>query len=59
MGEPDTLTRPILRAGTPEQVENSLMILSVDAAPVVGHLDDSEAEFCLSADSDVTGDAGS
>ena len=50
MGKADSLTRFVLGAGAPEQVENALMILGIDAAAVVGDLEDRKAEFGAAAD---------
>ncbi len=35
MGEADALSRLVLGSGAAEQVENALMVLGIDAAPIV------------------------
>ena len=50
MGEPDALAGLVLRAGAAKQVEDPLMILRIDAATVVGDLENREAELRPAAD---------
>ena len=45
MGEADALARPVLGSGAAEQIEDALMILRIDAAAVVGDLEDRKAEL--------------
>ena len=55
MGQPDALSRLVLGAGAAEQVENPLMILGIDAAAVVGDLEDRKAELGPAPDRDLAG----
>src|SRR6516165_3614044 len=57
MGKTDALAGLVLRAGTPEQFENALVILLIDAAPVIGDLENGKAELGASLDGDGTGNA--
>src|SRR5262249_53876045 len=47
------LARLVLDAGAAEQVEDALMVLGVDAAAIVDHVEDGEAELGAAADFDV------
>ena len=58
MGEADALSRPVLGSRAAEQVENPLVVLGIDAAAVVGDLEDRKAELGAAADSDLAGNAG-
>ena len=57
MGQPDALARLVLGSGAAEQVEDALMVLGIDAAAVVGDLEDRKAELGAAADRDVAGNA--
>ena len=57
MGEPDALARLVLGAGAAKQVENPLMILGIDAAAVVGDLENRKAELCPAPDRDLAGNS--
>ena len=58
MGEPDALSRLVLGSRAPEQVENALMVLGIDAAPVVADLKHGKAELGSAADRDLAGNSG-
>ena len=58
MGKADALAGFVLRAGAAEKVENPLMVLGIDAAAVVGDLEDRKAELGPAPDRDVAGNAG-
>ena len=40
MGQSDSLARLVLSAGAAKKVENPLMVLGIDAAAVIGDLED-------------------
>ena len=48
----------VLGSGAAEQVENALMVLGIDAAAVVGDLENRKAELGAAADRDIAGNAG-
>ena len=48
----------VLGSGAAEQVEDALMVLGIDAAAVVGDLEDRKAELGAAADRDIAGNAG-
>ena len=50
MGEADSLARLVLGAGAAKQVENPLVVLGIDAAAVVGDLENRKAELCPAPD---------
>lgn len=58
MGETDALAGLVLRSGAAEQVENALMVLGVDAAAVVGHLEDGRSQLGAAADGNIARHAG-
>ena len=58
MGEPNSLSGPVLCTGAAEKVKNPLVILGIDAPAVVGDLENSETELCPAADGDVAGNSG-
>ena len=58
VGEPDTLPGLVLGSGAAEQVEDALMVLGIDAAAVVGDLENRKAEFGAALDPDIAGNAG-
>ena len=58
MGKPDALSRLILGSGAAEQIENALMILGVDAAPIVRYLENRKAELGATSHRDFAGDPG-
>ena len=58
MGKPDALSRLVLGSGAAEQVENALVVLGIDAAAIVGDLEDRKAELGPAADRDFAGNAG-
>jgi len=53
MGKSDTLTRPVLGSRAAKQVENPLVVLGVDAAPVVGDFENGKAQLLPPAHGDV------
>ena len=57
MREADALARLVLRAGAAEKVENTLMVLGIDAAAIVGDLENRKAQLGPAADGDVAGNA--
>ena len=58
MGEADALPRLVLGPGAAEQIEDPLMVLGIDAAAIVGNLEDRKAELGASAHRDIAGNAG-
>jgi hypothetical protein len=56
MRKADALARFVLGAGAAEQVKNALVVLGIDAAAVVGDLENGKAELGPAADGDVAGD---
>ena len=50
MGKANALSGLVLRAGAAEQVENPLMVLGIDAAAIVGDLEDRKAELGAAPD---------
>ena len=56
MGKSYSLSLLVLGTGAAEQVKNSLMVLGVDAAAVVGDLENRKAQFCPPPDRDFAGD---
>ncbi len=57
MGQPDALSRPVLGAGAAKQVENALVVLGVDAASIIGDLEDRKSQLGAAAHRDVAGHA--
>ena len=53
-----TLSRLVLGAGAAEKVENSLVVLGIDAAAVIGDLENRKTELGPTANGDVPGNAG-
>ena len=49
----------VLGSRAAEQVENALMVLGIDAAAIVGDLENRKAELGAAADRDVAGNARS
>ena len=43
MRKPDPLARLVLHARTAKEIEHSLMVTRIDAAPIVGHRNDRAA----------------
>ena len=52
MGKPDALARFVLGSRPAEELKNALMILGIDAAAVIGNLEDGEAELGPSPNGD-------
>ena len=59
MGKADALSRPVLGSGAAEQFENPLMVLGIDAAAIVGDLENRKAELGAAAHRDFAGNARS
>src|SRR6202165_44949 len=57
MGKSYSLSRLVLGAGAAEQVENSLMVLGIDAAAIVGDFENRKAQLGPAADKDVAGNS--
>src|ERR1700730_13715157 len=57
MGKSYSLSRLVLCAGATEKVKNPLMVLGIDAAAVVGDLENRKAQLCPAPDRDVAGDS--
>src|ERR1700761_790218 len=57
MSETNALPGLVLGARPPEQVKNALMVLWVDAAAVVGNLENRITKLCPALDGDFTGHA--
>ena len=55
MGQSYSLSRLVLRTCAPKKVKNALMVLGVDAAAVVGDLENRKAQFGPAPDRDVAG----
>ena len=56
MGQTDALSRPILGSRAAKQFENALMVLGIDAAPIVRYLENRKAELGAAAHHDFAGD---
>src|ERR1700674_5323483 len=55
MGETNSLSRLVLRTGASKKVENALMVLRIDAAAVVGDLENCKTELGPAPNGDVAG----
>src|SRR5215813_15603410 len=55
MGKPNALARLVLASSPAEEFKNTLMILGVDAAAVIGDLEDRKAELGPAADRNPAG----
>src|SRR4051812_31510791 len=57
MGKSYSLSGSVLLAGAAEQIKNSVMVLGIDAAAVVGDFEDRKAELGPAPDGDDSGNA--
>ena len=58
MSKPYPLSRPVLRAGAAEQVENALVVLRIDAPAIVGNLENRKVEPGPAAHRNFAGNSG-
>src|SRR3954467_6578149 len=58
MGKANSLSRLVLCTGPAEKVENPLVVLGIDAASIIGDLENSKPQPGPAADGDVAGNAG-
>src|SRR6202022_378729 len=58
VGQSDALSRLVLGTGAAKKVKNPLVVLGIDAAAVVGDLEDRKAELCPAPNRDVAGNSG-
>src|SRR6266852_6809353 len=58
MGKSDALSRLVLSTGAAEQVKNSLMVLGIDAAAIVGDFENRKAKLGPAPDRDFPGNSG-
>src|SRR5262245_28973371 len=57
MREPYALTGLVLGSSAAEQIEDALMIPGIDAAAVIGHLEDRKAKLGAALDQDIAGNS--
>src|SRR5216684_3431972 len=57
MGQSNALSRSVLRTCTTKKVKNALMVLGIDAASVVGDLENRKAQLGPAPDRDVAGNS--